>query len=334
MEAARVPFWLVEASILGSGGGGSGYVTSSALGRSTRRASESGNGLVLISPPGPPAAPGSVSAIPGKSAATVSWASGWDVGRPITGYVVTPYLAGVAQAPSHIPISCHIPGRAGLEERSRLHVHGRRDQRPGHRSAIDPEQSGRRRIAHRTSQPVGDRGQRVRDRQVEGARKANGSPVTGYVITPYLAGHALKARRFNSKATTETVRGLKNGKRYRFTVAAINKRGTGPKSATSPSSLARQPRRAMSKQERKRSAKIHWTAPANNNGSPIRNYVVTAYGELNGVGGIDRMTVRPSARSSVLNYLTPCCTSYRFTVAARNGRGLGAASPKTPPVAP
>jgi hypothetical protein len=63
----------------------------------------------------------------------------------------------------------------------------------------------------------------------------NGSPITGYVVTPYLNGVALAPDTFNSTATTETVTGLTKGSNYTFTVAAINGNGTGIPSGQSNS---------------------------------------------------------------------------------------------------
>jgi Fibronectin type III domain len=61
----------------------------------------------------------------------------------------------------------------------------------------------------------------------------NGSPVSGYVVTPYLNGVAQTATTFNSTATQETITGLTSGQTYSFKVAAKNIYGTGPKSAAS-----------------------------------------------------------------------------------------------------
>jgi hypothetical protein len=62
-----------------------------------------------------------------------------------------------------------------------------------------------------------------------------GSPITGYVITPYIGFDEQPSVTFNSTATTQTVTGLTNGTTYRFKVAAINAVGFGPMStATNP----------------------------------------------------------------------------------------------------
>ena len=60
---------------------------------------------------------------------------------------------------------------------------------------------------------------------------ANGSPVTGYIVRTYVGQTAKKALRFNSTATTQTIRGLVNGGHYTFMVAAMTKVATGGQSS-------------------------------------------------------------------------------------------------------
>lgn len=60
-----------------------------------------------------------------------------------------------------------------------------------------------------------------------------GSPITGYIVTPYVGTQAQPTRRFNSTATRQTVTGLTNGTTYTFKVAAINAIGTRPQSLAS-----------------------------------------------------------------------------------------------------
>ena len=67
------------------------------------------------------------------------------------------------------------------------------------------------------------------------------SPITGYVVTPYLAGTAQATRVFNSTATTQVIGGLTNTKSYTFKVAAKNAVGTSPQSVASPAILVALP---------------------------------------------------------------------------------------------
>jgi hypothetical protein len=70
----------------------------------------------------------------------------------------------------------------------------------------------------------------------------SGSPITRYVVTPFLNGVAEAPDTFNSTATTETVTGLTNGQHYTFTVAATNANGTGLTSLQSNSVVPTAPK--------------------------------------------------------------------------------------------
>jgi alpha-tubulin suppressor-like RCC1 family protein len=60
-----------------------------------------------------------------------------------------------------------------------------------------------------------------------------GSPITAYVVTPYIGTIAQTPVPFASDATTQTVTGLTNGTSYTFRVTASNAIGTGTASAAS-----------------------------------------------------------------------------------------------------
>ncbi|HTD49310.1 MAG TPA: fibronectin type III domain-containing protein, partial [Acidimicrobiia bacterium] len=64
-------------------------------------------------------------------------------------------------------------------------------------------------------------------------RNPKGAPVTGYVITPFIAGSPQARHTFHSSATHEKITGLGRHKTYRFRVAALNREGTGPLSGPS-----------------------------------------------------------------------------------------------------
>ncbi len=58
----------------------------------------------------------------------------------------------------------------------------------------------------------------------------NGSPITGYVVTPYRDGVAQPERWLSAHTTSVSITGLTAGQRYTFRVAAKNHRGVGPQS--------------------------------------------------------------------------------------------------------
>ncbi|MCU1351491.1 MAG: hypothetical protein JWM05_700, partial [Acidimicrobiales bacterium] len=60
-----------------------------------------------------------------------------------------------------------------------------------------------------------------------------GSAVTGYRVTPIVAGVAQAPRTFGSAATAQVITGLTTGCPYTFVVSAINARGTGAASGPS-----------------------------------------------------------------------------------------------------
>jgi predicted lipoprotein with Yx(FWY)xxD motif len=59
------------------------------------------------------------------------------------------------------------------------------------------------------------------------------SPITAYVVTPFLGSAAQHAHTFTSAATTQVITGLANGRAYSFRVAARNAVGTSVPSAPS-----------------------------------------------------------------------------------------------------
>src|SRR5207253_1329580 len=107
---------------------------------------------------------------------------------------------------------------------------------------------------------------------------ANGSAITGYVITPYIGSVAQPAQTLASANTTATVIGLTNGTSYPFKVAAINAIGTGPASPLTAAVVIGTPTvpAFQSAVPGNGTAKVTWW-PSNANGSAITGYVITPY---------------------------------------------------------
>jgi len=158
-----------------------------------------------------------------------------------------------------------------------------------------------------------------------------GSPITIYLVTPYLGTKAQPTRSFHSNKTSEVVPGLANGKTYTFKVAAHNAVGTGAPSVLSkavtigvpsaPSGLTVAPGSAQ--------ATVSWRAPAGH-GHAISTYVITPY-----LGTVAQtpQTFHSAATVEVVTGLTDL-KSYAFTVAARNAVGTGPQSAPAGPVKP
>jgi photosystem II stability/assembly factor-like uncharacterized protein len=107
-----------------------------------------------------------------------------------------------------------------------------------------------------------------------------GSPITGYVITPYVGTVAQAAVSSSGTGTTKVVTGLTNGTTYTFTVAATNAAGTGPPSDPSPPRTARttpSPPTGVTATPVDRGAIVSWTKTTDDGGSPVTGYVVTGF---------------------------------------------------------
>ena len=106
-----------------------------------------------------------------------------------------------------------------------------------------------------------------------------GSPITGYVVTPFIGLSRRRRTTFNSTATTQTVTGLTNGTTYTFKVAAINARHgpavgvatPSPRAGTCPARPPSAPRPPATRGDRL------VDGAGRNGGSAITGYVVTPY---------------------------------------------------------
>ena len=181
--------------------------------------------------PGTPAAP---TATAGATSATVTWTASASNNSPITGYVVTPYLNGTAQTPVSYDASTTTRTLTGLTAGgsytftvAAVNAVGTGSASPQSSAVVPYTLPGAPTIGTATA---GDSAATV----TWTAPASNGfTAVTGYVVTPYIAGVAQTPQTFSSTATTQTVTGLTPGTSYTFKVAAVNAAGTGPASAAS-----------------------------------------------------------------------------------------------------
>jgi YVTN family beta-propeller protein len=163
----------------------------------------------------------------------------------------------------------------------------------------------------------------------------NGSPLTGYSVTPTPACTACSGLDPAGTATSTTVSGLEAGVSYTFAVAATNSVGTGPagtSSAITPVTVTPAPTAVHAgagpvTTPGDGEVDLSWTAPVDE-GSPITVYTVTPNPACAHCTGLT-----PTAASTVVTGLTPG-KSYSFTVVAHNGAGKGATSATSDHVTP
>ena len=160
-----------------------------------------------------------------------------------------------------------------------------------------------------------------------------GWSVTGYVVTPFIAGVAQPAIAYGSTGTVQTIGGLVNGTTYTFTVAATNGVGLGNPSiqsaAVTPASVPDAPS-SVSATAGAQSASVSFVAPFDE-GSVITSYTVIATDLTTPANG--GQTATGSASPITVTGLTSG-DSYTFTITATNAVGQGAPSLPSTAVTP
>ena len=256
-----------------------------------------------------------------------------DGGSPVTGYVVTPFVAGVAQPSLAYPSTATVETVTGLADGTTYDftVAATNAVGLGAPSTASPDVTpatvpgapgglsvlgGDGQVTLGWSPPASD----------------GGSPVTGYVVTPFVAGVAQPSLAYPSTATVETVTGLADGTTYDFTVAATNAVGLGAPSTASPDATPvgpPGPPSGVAATSGDSSVTVTWSPPASDGGSSVTGYVVTPY-----VAGVAQPSQDVGNVGSVgVDNLTNG-VAYTFTVAAVNTLGQGADSAASDPVTP
>ena len=269
------------------------------------------------------------------ASAVVSWTAPADGGSAITGYTVTPYIGGHRPDRRRHRRRHHRSTVTGLDQRHRLHLHGRRHQRRRHRRRL-------RRLDHGHAPPT-----------VPGAptgvhRRRRATRAGGVLDRPgrqrRLAGHRLHRHPLHRRtaqtcdghrlaATTSTVTGLTNGTAYTFTVAATNAVGTGADSAR----LRRRHRRrtvpgaptGVTAHRRRPPGVVSWTAPPPTAAPPSP---ATPSPPTSAPTAQTTVTGDPRPRTTVTGLTNG--TAYTFTVTATNAVGTGAAPRASTAVTP
>jgi hypothetical protein len=139
-----------------------------------------------------------------------------------------------------------------------------------------------------------------------------GSPILQYQLK-----YGNRALVVGPTVRRKAISGLTNGTTYAFQINAVNAQGIGPPSdavSATPHGVPGPPG-AVHAVAGKTGATVTWTAPADDGGSPITGYLVTA-----NPGGPHRAV--PAGTTSLQVTLDP--GRYTFTLVAKNAIGLGA----------
>ena len=270
---------------------------------------------------GSPTAPGTITASPGAASATVSWTAPTSTnGAAVTGYVLTPYAGATALAPRSFTATTTSAVVSGLTNGTTYTFRvAAQNSRGTGVEAVSPAVTVGAPEAPTGGSAAPGNGQASVNWTAPAS--TNGSPITGYVVTPYKDGTTpIAPKTFTSTATTQVVTGLTNGSSYRFTVAAVNARGTGATSAQFGLVIVGTPLAptGVSATAGVKQATVTWTAPANN-GSAITSYIVTPFA---GTTALSPTTFNSAATTQTVTGLTTG-VAYTFRVAAANARGAG-----------
>lgn len=278
-----------------------------------------------------PGAPTGVTAVRGDAAATVTWvAPADDGGSPITGYTVTSDPGGEQCTTDGTELSCTVTGLTNGEPYT-FTVFATNDV--GDSAASAASNSVTPAAPTAPDAPTGVNaaaGNAAATVSWTAPADDGGSPILSYTATASPGGATCTTDDATDLACT--VPGLTNGVAYTFTVRATNAAGTGAASAPSAAVTPQAPATAPGAPSGvvavagDAAATVSWAAPADNGGSPITGYVVTA-----APGG--QTCVTTGALSCSVTGLSNG-VEYTFTVSATNAIGTSPASAPSAPVTP
>ena len=299
------------------------FTVTATNGSGTGGSSVASAAVIPMKVPDAPNAPVGVSYLSGRT--TLTWtAPANNAGTPVTGYVVR-NAAGEQVCTTTGALTCSVTGLTNGTTYT-FTVMARNKVGDG---GVSPSSDGVL-VSTVPSAPTGQIAV-FGDRSITVSWTApadnGGAPITGYVV----ANSAGTLGCTTNGETSCVVTGLTNGTSYTFRVLAINGSGRGATSgytiATVPATVPNPPT-TVTTVFADASATVSWIAPADNGGSIVTGYTVTA-----NPGVRSCTTASVTATTCVVTGLANG-TSYMFTVTATNKAGTGAASDASAPVVP
>jgi len=153
-----------------------------------------------------------------------------------------------------------------------------------------------------------------------------GSPITSYTVTPYIGTTSEKTTSGSGAATSITVKGLKNGTPYTFTVTAANAIGKGqPSGHSNPVTPGIVPGAPAILNEKPGNGEITVSFKLSTGTSPITYSVAPAPPDHPPVTGAGSPIIVPGLTNG---------TEYTFTVTGTNATGTGPGSKPFPGATP
>jgi hypothetical protein len=177
-------------------------------------------------------APTGLVVTPGSGQAALKWTAPAANGVKLTGYVITPSIGGVAQAPVRFASKAKGETVTGLTDGTAYSFTVAALSAGGTGAASSPSPVYLIGVPATPKAPKGKVKKLVLT-VTWSAPAANASPITGYVVTPYVAGVAQTPITFGPTPTSDVITGLTVGTSYTFTVAAVNAAGAGTASPPS-----------------------------------------------------------------------------------------------------
>ena len=283
-----------------------------------------------VTPAAVASAPTGVTATGGDQQADVFWnAPASDGGSPLTGYTITPVGPGGPLTPTVVDASTTGVVIGGLVDGTSYTFDVTADNAVGSSPAatsgsVTPAAPPVAATAPAApGSPTAVVGPAAAQVTVTWTAPADGgSAITSYTLSELSGATVLNSWDLPATATSQQVTGLTGGAAYTFTIVANNAVGPSPTATTNTVTAATAPGpvSAVTASAGNTQATVTWSAPANDDGSPITSYTITPIAPG---GPLTPVTVAAPATTATITGLTNG-VSYTFTVVATNTYGSSA----------